>query len=184
MLTLCFAEPFSKCRRTFACFLLVWYHYHRKKGCAKFMARKNPYTDEQIQKLSQNPYTHAVSPHRVSFTIEFKKFFTEQANIPGMTTKKIFLAAGYDLDCFSKESLDSIRRTILTEANSPEGFKAGRGLSHAEKAAQFAAKDLAKQSTDASIKEMQERIVHLEQQINFLKKISHIREMAEKDNPT
>lgn len=48
-----------------------------------------------------------------------------------------------------------------------------------KKTAQFAAKDLAKQDTDASIKELQDRIVHLEQQITFLKKISHIRKQAE-----
>lgn len=139
------------------------------------MSRKNPFTDEQIQILSQNPYTHTVSPHRIAFTIEFKKFFVEQMNIPGMTTKKIFLAAGYDLNLFTKEALDGIRRTILSESRSPEGFKPGRGLSHAEKTAQFAAKDLSKQNTDSSIKELQDRIVHLEQQIEFLKKISHIR---------
>ena len=143
------------------------------------MSRKNPFTQEQIQILSQNPYTHAVSPHRIAFTIEFKNFFVEQVNIPGMTTKKIFLKAGYDLDLFSQGALDGIRRTILNEASSPEGFKPGRGLSHAEKAAQFAAKDLSRQNTDVSIKELQDRIVHLEQQIEFLKKISHIRNQTE-----
>lgn len=156
----------------------VVYLSYKERSC-EFMSRKTPYTDEQIQILSQNPYTHAVSPHRVAFSIEFKKFFVEQMSIPGMTTKKIFLAAGYDLELFSKEALDGIRRTILNEAKSPEGFKAGRGLSHAEKTAQFAAKDLAKQDTDASIKELQDRIIHLEQQIAFLKKISHIRKQAE-----
>lgn len=145
------------------------------------MARKTPYTDEQIQILSQNPYTHAVSPHRVAFTIEFKKFFVEQTRITGMTTKKIFLAAGYDPDLFTKGALDGIRRTIFNEAKSSEGFKPGRGLSCAEKTAQFAAKDLARQSTEASIKELQDRIVHLEHQIAFLKKTHHIREQAEQE---
>ena len=145
------------------------------------MAKKKPYTDEQIAQIGQNPYTHSVTPNRVSFTVEFKKFFAEQKKIPGMTTKKIFLAAGYDPDWFSKSSLDSIRYEILKEASSPEGFKPTRGLSSAEKTALFAQKDLAKQNTDASIKELQNRIVHLEHQIEFLKKISHIRNQAKKD---
>ena len=46
------------------------------------MPRNNPYTDEQIRILSQNPYTHAVSENRISFTIEFKQFFYEQTRIP------------------------------------------------------------------------------------------------------
>lgn len=145
------------------------------------MAKKNPYTDELIAQISQNPYTHSVTPNRVSFTVEFKKFFVEQTKTPGMTTKKIFLAAGYDPDWFSKSCLNSIRYEILKEANSSEGFKPTRGLSSAEKTALFAQKDLAKQNTDASIKELQDRIVHLEHQIEFLKKISHIRNQAKKD---
>ena len=38
----------------------------------------------------------------------------------------------------------------------------------------YAAKDLEKQRTSTSIKELQNRVVHLEQQIEFLKKISNI----------
>lgn len=146
------------------------------------MPRNNPYTDEQIRILSQNPYTHAVSENRISFTIEFKQFFYEQTRIPGMTTKKILLTAGYNPDWFIKSNLDGIRRSILNEAKSPTGFKTPRGLSNADKTAQFAAKDLAKQKTDASIKELQERIVHLEQQIEFLKKTQHTRDMTERKN--
>lgn len=138
------------------------------------MARKVPFTPEQIQALSQNPYTHAVSAARISFTLAFKEFFCEQSRIPGMTTKKIFLKAGYDPSWFSKSTLDAIRRTILKEASSPEGLKPPRGLSYAERSALFAKQDLSKQRTDATIRQLQERIVHLEQQIEFLKKISHL----------
>ena len=144
------------------------------------MAKAIPFTAEQIQLLSQNPYTHSVTEKRISFTYEFKKFFVEQTKVPGMTTKKIFSAAGYNPDWFSKGCLDGIRHHILKEANSPEGLRLPRGLSSAEKTKQFAAKDLARQNTDQSIKELQERIVHLESQIEFLKKISHIRSQAEK----
>lgn len=145
------------------------------------MSKKIPFTDEQIQILRQNPYTHKVSAQQISFTVEFKRFFAEQTKCPGMTTKKIFLAAGYDPGFFHKSALDSIRKKILTESKSPEGFKPVRGLSSAEKIAQFAAKDLAKQNTTASIKELQDRIVHLEHQIEFLKKISHIRKQTENE---
>ena len=146
------------------------------------MAKKKPYTNEQVQILSQNPYTHSVTPNRLVFTVAFKKFFVEQTKISGMTTKKILLAAGYNPEFFEKGALDAIRYTILKEANSPEGFHAPRGLSDTEKSALFASKDLSKQNTDVSMKELQNRIVHLEQQIAFLKKISHVRRQNRKDD--
>ena len=63
------------------------------------------------------------------------------------------------------------RSGILAQAASPEGLKPPRGLSSAEKTAAFAAKDLAKQEEAKSIKELQERVVKLEAEIEFLKKI-------------
>lgn len=144
------------------------------------MPKSTPFTQEQIAVLEQNIYTHHVTPDRIVFTVAFKEFFTEHAKIPKMTTKKILHAAGYDPAFFSDKSLDALRQRILKEAASPEGFKIPKGLSSAERTAQFAAKNLAKQNTDASIKELQERIVHLEQQIEFLKKISHIRSNPDK----
>ena len=146
------------------------------------MAKKKPYTDEQVQILSQNPYTHSVTPNRLVFTVAFKEFFIKQTKISGMTTKKILLAAGYNPDFFEKGALDAIRYTIIKEANSPEGFRSPRGLSDTEKNALFASKDLSKQNTDVSMKELQNRIVHLEQQIAFLKKISHVRRQNRKDD--
>lgn len=145
------------------------------------MAKATPFTAEQIHVLSQNPYTHSVTENRISFSYEFKKFFVDQTKVKGMTTKKILSAAGYNPDWFSKGCLDGMRCHILKEANSPEGLRPPRGLSSAEKTKQFAAKDLAKQNADQSIKELQDRIVHLEAQIEFLKKISHIRAQAEKN---
>lgn len=144
------------------------------------MSKKIPFTDAQIQELRQNPYTYSVSAQRITFTIDFKKFFVEQVKKPKMTTEKIFLAAGYDPNMFTRSARNAIRLRILREASSPEGFKSPRGLSAAGKTAQFAAKDLSRQKTDQSIKEMQKRIVHLEQQIEFLKKISHIVRQTEK----
>lgn len=134
------------------------------------MDKKETFTREQVAVLNQNPYTHNATQMCISFTVAFKEFFYEQIKVPGMTTKKILLEAGYDPTWFSKASLDQIRKRIRAEASSPEGFKAPRGLSSNERIAQFAAQDLSKQRTDASIKQLQARIVHLEQQIEFLKK--------------
>lgn len=139
------------------------------------MDKKVPFTPEQIEALKGNPYTHSVTGMRISFTLAFKEFFYEKSKIPGMTTQKILREAGYNPAWFSRSALDQLRRRIRAEASSPEGFKSPRGLSSAEKTAQFAARDLSKQKTDSTIKQLQDRIVHLEQQIEFLKKISHLR---------
>lgn len=145
------------------------------------MPKTIPFTQEQMERLKENVYTYCVTENRITFTVAFKEFFAQQAAIPGMTTKKIMRAAGYDPDFFSRTSLDGIRKRILHEAASPDGFKSPRGLSSAEKTAQFAAKDLSKQRMNTSLKELQERVVHLEYQIEFLKKISHIRSQPKKD---
>ncbi len=142
---------------------------------------KKTYTQEQVQQLKANPYTHSVNENRITFTLEFKQFFVEQLEKPGMTTKMIMRAAGYDPDIFSKTTLDRIRIRIRREAASPEGLHPPRGLSEEEKAAQFAAKELSKQQTEKTIKEMQERIVKLEAEITFLKKISAIRKQSKKN---
>ena len=158
--------------------VVVIYNVNRKKG-GLLMSRPISYTQEQIKILEQNSYTHSVTPYRITFTIEFKHFFAEQMNIPGMTTPKILRAAGYDTSFFSRDAMDNIRIRIRAELESDKGFKQPRGLTNKEKTAQFAIKNLEKQNTNASIKELQEHIVHLEQQVEFLKKISHIRSTLE-----
>ena len=144
------------------------------------MSKKNPFTEEQVRILAQNPYTHSVTPKRISFTLAFKQMFYEQTKVPGMTTKKILLKAGYDPTWFTKVFCDGLRRNILHQAASPEGLRPPRGLSSAEKTALFEQQDLSKQRTDTTIRQMQERIVHLEQQIEFLKKIAHLRDQEKK----
>ena len=137
--------------------------------------KKEPsYTKEQVEILAHNPYTHVVTPYRLTFTLEFKEFFVDQVKNHGLTTTKILKAAGYDPSMFTRAALDNIRRRILTEADSPEGLKHPKGLSSVERAKAYAQKDLDAQKTSTSIKEMQQRIVHLEKQIEFLKKIQNI----------
>lgn len=161
-----------KCGHSF-----VWYalcDIVKQKGWTN-MSRKVKFTEEQINLLSQNPYTHLVNKNRIVFTLAFKELFVEQMKIKGMSTTKILRAAGYDPAFFPRSNLDSIRKAIKDQAESPTGLQPPRGLSAKEKTAQFAAKNLEKQKQEKSIKELQKRVVHLEQQIEFLKKISHIR---------
>lgn len=143
------------------------------------MSRKRPFTEEQIRILEQNPYTHSVSSNRIVFTLEFKQFFLDQVNQYHKTSKTILREAGYDLSFFSDSNIDQIRKIIIHEAKSSTGLKAPRGLNSEQRTAVFEAKNLAAQRTDTSIKELQERIVYLEKQVEFLKKISNIRKPSD-----
>ena len=136
--------------------------------------RKPSYTNEQIEVIAQNPYTHSITPHRMTFTLEFKEFFVDQVKNHGLTAPKVLKAAGYDSKMFSRTTIDHLRKKILAEAASPEGLQPPRGLSQADRIKAYAKKDLNAQRTSTSIKEMQQRIVHLEQQVEFLKKIQNI----------
>lgn len=135
--------------------------------------KERAYSDEQISILEQNPYTHSVTPYRLTFTLAFKEFFMSQVYKPGMTCPKILKAAGYDPKMFSRPFIDHLRKRILVEAASPEGLQPPKGLSQAERIKAFAEKNLDSQRTSTSIKELQSRVVHLEQQVEFLKKISN-----------
>lgn len=137
------------------------------------MSKKNPFTEDQILVLQQNKFTHFVTPHHIKFTLDFKQFFIEQVE-QGKTTPTILKEAGYDLTYFSRGTMDGIRKRILHEAKSETGLKAPKGLSTEERILAFEKKDLSKQKAEASIREMQERIVQLEKQVAFLKKISHL----------
>lgn len=137
------------------------------------MSKKIPYTQEQIQTLLQNKYTHSVTENRLVFTLEFKQFFVEQVK-QGKSTPAIIKEAGYDISLFNRDTIDSLRKRILTEASSEKGLQPPKGLSAEERIAAFEKKNLDKQRTETSIKEMQERIVLLEKQVEFLKKISQL----------
>ena len=118
--------------------------------------------------LKQNPYTEWISEKRIHFTMEFKLFALKQIQ-EGMTSVKIFEKAGYDQSVLNKQRMYSAIKNIKREAASPEGLKPPRGTKRAE---QFAKEELSKKRNSTAIKELQERIVYLEQEIEFLKKIS------------
>lgn len=138
------------------------------------MGRKEIYTKEQIHAMKMNPYTHSVNAYQITFTLEFKEFFVDQIRNHRKNAPQILKAAGYDPSWFTKGCKSSLRRRILEEADSERGLRAPRGLSTAEQIAAFESKNLSKQKTEASIKELQERIVHLEKKVEFLKKTSNI----------
>lgn len=150
--------------------VVIYYKAERRTNM-----RKVPFTEEQIRQIEQNKYTYSVSKKgNIVYTLEFKQYFVDQVRRYGKTTREIFSEAGYDTEAIGLANLSNTRIRIMREANSPEGFKAPRGLSSEERIRVFEQKKLSEQKTEASIRELQERIVHLEKQVEFLKKISRM----------
>ena len=127
--------------------------------------KKVPFTDIELAKIKANPYTAKVSPSgAVSFTVEFKEFAYQQW-LSGTKTSKIFEMAGYE-KIFSSNNMSKYIERIRKEAQSPEGFK------DISKSKSFKDKQFEKMKYEKAIKELQNHIVYLEQEVDFLKKIT------------
>ena len=135
---------------------------------------KQRFTQEEMEILRQNPYVVSACSTKITYSLAFKKFAVEQA-LKGMKSPKIFLAAGFDPEMLGRPRMYAALKTFKAEAASPEGLREPRGKSREEKLAAFAKEELSKKQTKTAIRELQDKVVHLEQQIEFLKKIQSLR---------
>lgn len=131
---------------------------------------KQKFTQEEVEIIKQNPYVVNVCPTKITYSLSFKKFAVEQS-LKGIKSTEIFRSAGFDPEMLGKPRMYAALKMFKTEAASPEGLREPRGKSREEKLAEFAKADLTKKQTKTAIRELQDKIVHLEQQIEFLKKI-------------
>lgn len=136
-----------------------------------------PFTAEQKSILKSNPYTFSISDHRIQYTLAFKQFFMEESR-KGNTSINIFIAAGYDPKILGKQRIYTFAKYLRLEAQSPEGL---RGPKRYKCEADFAQKELDKERTSTAIKDLQKQVVHLEQELEFLKKISALQKQFSKD---
>lgn len=134
------------------------------------MPTKKKFTEEEMILLRNNPNIAIVSPTKLSYTVEFKKKAVENAKIKGMTAVKIFEQAGLSVEVLGKPRITAALKSFKKEAASPTGFREPRGKSIEAQMEAFAKEDLSKKQAKAAIRELQEKVVHLEQQIEFLKK--------------
>ena len=128
---------------------------------------RHHFTDEERAELLSNPYTFCVSDCKVVFTLAFKQFVLREIDQPGMTFAKIFQKAGYRRELFSDAQRQYTVKAIRLEAASEEGLLEPNPVRK---------KLPVKKHTSTQIKELEERIMILEQQIDFLKKSRHLRE--------
>ena len=132
------------------------------------------FTPEEIEIIRQNPYVVSVCSTKITYSLAFKKFAIDQAQM-GLSSPQIFLMAGFDPEILGKPRIYAALKVFKSEAASPEGLREPRGKSREERLAAHAKENLAKKQTKTAIRELQDRVNHLEQQIEFLKKIQSLR---------
>ena len=125
------------------------------------------YTPKQIKKLEANPYTLKVTKNKLYFTIKFKEDFWINYQA-GNAPRKILSDLGYDLEYFGQKQIDSIVQRIKKEALSGNGFREGENR---ERRIPMKATNREELSSPQSIERMQNELLYLRQEIEFLKKI-------------
>ena len=125
------------------------------------------YTPKQIKKLEANPYTLKVTKHKLYFTIKFKEDFWINYQA-GNAPRKILSDLGYDLEYFGQKQIDSIVQRIKKEALSGNGFREGENR---ERRIPMKATNREELSSPQSIERMQNELLYLRQEVEFLKKI-------------
>lgn len=134
---------------------------------------KKKFTEEEMKLLLSNPYTARVTPCTIKFTLDFKKFVIKEVE-HNTRLKDIYIKAGYNPDLLGYSRMDHQVRMIRKEAASPEGLKPVED--HREEQIQaFASQDLSKVSSEKAVKKLQDEVIKLEQEIEFLKKILSLR---------
>ena len=125
------------------------------------------YTPKQIKKLEANPYTLKVTKNKLYFTIKFKEDFWINYQA-GNAPRKILSDLGYDLEYFGQKQIDSIVQRIKKEALSGNGIREGENR---ERRIPVKATNREELSSPQSIERMQNELLYLRQEVEFLKKI-------------
>lgn len=125
------------------------------------------YTPKQIKKLEANPYTLKVTKNKLYFTIKFKEDFWIRYQA-GNAPRKIMQELGYDLSIFTQKQIDNYVQRIKKEALSGKGFREGENR---ERRIPMKATNREELSSPQSIERMQNELLYLRQEVEFLKKI-------------
>ena len=125
------------------------------------------YTPKQIKELEKNPYVYRVTKHKLYYTAKFKKDFwiSYQA---GNAPRKILSDFGFDLEIFGQKQIDSLVQHIKKQALSGNGFSEGENRTKRVPIKETNEEEL---SSPQSIERMQNELLYLRQEVEFLKKI-------------
>lgn len=125
------------------------------------------YTLKQIKELKRNPYTFKATKNKLYFTSKFKEDFWNSYQA-GNAPRKILKDFGYDLDYFGQKQIDDLVQRIKRQALSGNGFTEGENRQRRVPMKGISEEEL---STPQSIERMQNELLYLRQEVEFLKKI-------------
>ena len=125
------------------------------------------YTAKQIKQLEKNPYVFKVTKHKLYYTAKFKEDFwiSYQA---GNSPRKILTDFGFDINIFGQKQIDSLVQHIKKQALAGNGFTEGENRQRRVSMKATSEEEL---SSPQSIKRMQNELLYLRQEVEFLKKI-------------
>lgn len=131
-----------------------------------------PFTPNQIEELKSNPFTLSVNELQIRFTVEFKKFLLAERKKNGTPWKEIFRKAGYDPETIGKDRMYAVIKAVRKQAASPEGLHETITIKKLEKGNE-------RKQTQMAIKQLQDEVIRLQQQVEFLKKIQMLKVLDE-----
>lgn len=124
------------------------------------------FSKEELEELLANPYTLNANEKTIHFTVPFKKYFLSESAKSGVRIKDVFRKAGYAPEVLGQYRIDSIARSIRKEALSPRGLReTGKLRTKLEE------EDLSKKQLRTAIRGLQDEVIRLQQEVDFLKKI-------------
>lgn len=125
---------------------------------------KVKFTTEQQQLLRQNPYTIRVTEDVLSLSKEFKEIFYKEY-LAGALPRDILQKYDYPVDILGKQRIWGISHTIRKQFEKTGEF---RDIRHP-------GEPTAATSPEEKIRQLEHQVNYLTQEIEFLKKISSIR---------
>lgn len=125
------------------------------------------YTEKEKRRLEKNPYTFKVTEHKLYFTAKFKEDFWTRYQA-GIAPRKIMSDLGYDLEMFTQKQIDNYVQRIKREALSEKGFSEGEDRT---RRMPMKAPDIQEKTDYRSLERMQNELLYLRQEVEFLKKI-------------
>ena len=132
----------------------------------------NKFTKREIQLIKNNPYTYKVTESQIFYTKEFKEEFWRRYQA-GESPRAIVEALGYDPDMLGQYRINGLQINIQKQVQRQEGFTQEKGGHKGRKAELY---DVDNNPTDETIIKMQHELLYLRQEVEFLKKITSIKD--------
>ena len=133
------------------------------------------FTPTQKEILQANPFTLFVDERQIRFTLEFKEYLLSEREKNGTPWKEVFRKAGYDPDILGEQRITKAVTSIRKEAASERGL-------HETISKKTQVKINEKQKEKVAIRDLQQEVIRLRQEVEFLKKIQMLKKLEENDN--